>query len=378
MSLWLTKKRKSDLLDLADQLNIPADGLLKSELELQLATHLDAHADTLKSDPTFAPYYDTLAPTRSPVKRTVKPKETPELDQSLTEGPRSRRKTSRYVPGMTMSAESTPARDTSPPEPSTSRRRRIPSEKVSETFTTPSTSTGRTPRVPRAAAATAIQAINAAADATETALDTAAVVAETAVKKARKAGVPTTVPAVKRKLPQLGQKVLEVVKSFEVQQKAEVARDRVSNIAALQVGVTALEWAFLVRKLVPWTHAFATPSFPPALHDVKVPDLSILGTGLFWSAVWSWLVISVLVPAVGGYFFNLTQKSKRGRLVDPVVFAITKAVVTYAVLGYGWRMSGLVGLEGTAAVQVGVGRDVLWGGAAVGGVVGLYEAVLRK
>jgi hypothetical protein len=81
--------------------------MLKSELELALSTHLDQHADTLKSDPTFAAYYDTLAPTRSPVKRTVKTQDR-DLDVSFPDGTtRSRRRTSRYVPGMTGSAEST-------------------------------------------------------------------------------------------------------------------------------------------------------------------------------------------------------------------------------------------------------------------------------
>jgi hypothetical protein len=205
------------------------------------------------------------------------------------------------------------------------------------------------------------------------------------VKKAKKAGVPTSMPAVKRKFPALKQKALQAFENLQVKERAEVARERVSNITAVHIGAAALEWAFLVKKIVPWTYAFSTPALPAVAvqsHDVKVPDLSILGTSLFWGAVWTWVFVSLLVPAAGGYFFNLTQTSglkTRGiHKVDPVAFNLIKAVVTYVVFTYGFRFGGLLGVEAMSAVFVGVGKDVLFASAGVGGVVGLYDALLRK
>jgi hypothetical protein len=75
-----------------------ADGYLKSELESVLAQYLQENEKELSQDPTFAPYYDTIA-SRSPSKRNTASSFLSVADE--VPQTRTRRRTSRYVPGTT-------------------------------------------------------------------------------------------------------------------------------------------------------------------------------------------------------------------------------------------------------------------------------------
>ena len=66
------------------------DGYLKSDLEGMLTTYLQANETELAADQTFAPYFETIA-SRSPTKQSTET--------------RTRRRTSRYVPGTTTFGE---------------------------------------------------------------------------------------------------------------------------------------------------------------------------------------------------------------------------------------------------------------------------------
>lgn len=119
MSLWLSKKRKSELVELAEELGISfvlrvhqnkpgqertlthdsTEGHLKSDIENLISSYLDENSDTYSNDSTFAPYYDSLGP-RSPTKSVS-------AISVLPEGTtRARRRTSRYVPGTSTREDS--------------------------------------------------------------------------------------------------------------------------------------------------------------------------------------------------------------------------------------------------------------------------------
>lgn len=78
-----------------------SDGFLKSELETMLADYLQENESQLSSDPTFAPYYDTVSARSPPKPSTTAAPKTEEAPQK-----RSRRRTSRY-PGSSFDHGST-------------------------------------------------------------------------------------------------------------------------------------------------------------------------------------------------------------------------------------------------------------------------------
>lgn len=131
---------------------------------------------------------------------------------------------------------------------------------------------------------------------------------------------------------------------------------------------------------VPGNHLLGTSPYA-----VRIPDLFVLLTGAFWAPVTVWFVVSVLLPLLGGYFFNLTLHATRrasgrgGRQVDPVAFSLARGLCAWLVYGRGvtggWASVRVVGrVEGSVP---GGWRGVCVG-AGVGGVMAVYEAVLRK
>lgn len=150
----------------------------------------------------------------------------------------------------------------------------------------------------------------------------------------------------------------------------------------------------LRQEVLPDRYAFTIPAVG-LLHTpdypVHLPDMFALVTAAFWGPALTWAVTSVVLPGLGGYFFNLGAahqgsggRGRRGQreeyAVDPLMFSIVKALVTYVVYAQGVTFGGLVNPESVARINSALysgWRGVLVG-TAVSGVTAVYDAVLRK
>ena len=150
----------------------------------------------------------------------------------------------------------------------------------------------------------------------------------------------------------------------------------------------------LRQEVLPDRYAFTVPAVA-LLHTpeypVHLPDMFALLTAAFWGPALTWAATSVLLPALGGYFFNLGVAHQtaggRGRkakeaeyAVDPLMFSIVKAVVTYVVYAQGVTFGGLVNPASVARINGALysGWKGVLVGTAVSGVSAVYDAVLRK
>ena len=145
----------------------------------------------------------------------------------------------------------------------------------------------------------------------------------------------------------------------------------VTSIELLVLGAEAFGLRFEVLPLrylttLPAVPALGTPELP-----LKVPDFFALLTPAFWGPVGLWLLTSVFLPLLGGWFINL--KGDGG--YDAVSFNAVKAITAWVVYVRG---------GGPSASSRAVARGVPGGsvgmlvGAGVGALAGFYEAVLRK
>jgi len=166
-------------------------------------------------------------------------------------------------------------------------------------------------------------------------------------------------------------------------------RTALSSVTAIELLVLAVEAWGLRSRVLPLRYLMTLPAFlPPALTGgigqgglpVKIPDLFALVTMAFWGPVGLWVCTSVLLPALAGWFVNLQGRRSqwgRGGGCDPVSFNTVKALVAWVVYvrgaGVGAAQSRLVVLDGVPG-----GATGLLVGAAVGGLAGLYDAVLRR
>jgi hypothetical protein len=142
---------------------------------------------------------------------------------------------------------------------------------------------------------------------------------------------------------------------------------------------------------VPAVGLLGTPDYP-----VHLPDMFALVTAGFWVPALTWALTSVILPSLGGYFFNLSsaaQQSPAGRgrkpvsggahqveyAVDPVMFSIVKAVVTYVVYAQGVTF-GVIDPVAVSRINSALysGWKGVLVGTAVSGLTAVYDAVLRK
>lgn len=170
---------------------------------------------------------------------------------------------------------------------------------------------------------------------------------------------------------------------LKVQEKVEDVREKLSNVLAIQASGILLEFAFLLKQLVPVVYQTTFPALPAIStqsKDIYAPDVLVLFSSTYWYPFLTYFFLTLALPAAGGYFFNLTKgrKTKHIFQVDPVAFNVVKALIVYIVFTHGFRFGGLLGEQSVQTVLSGIGKEVLIVSSAVGATAGLYDAVLRK
>ncbi|KAF8457626.1 hypothetical protein BDZ91DRAFT_767235 [Kalaharituber pfeilii] len=406
MSMWLSKKKKGDLVALCEQLNLRSDGLKKPELENLLATYLYEHQSTLWDDPTFSQYYETLA-ARSPHKLRASPKLINPIDPVIPEGTtRSRRRTSRYVGGSSdMIGSAEPEPFSTATATSTAAINGMPESDDASTEQKPIDSTVRTrtgsltPQPPPSPRARRSNRITKAAIAEPTGSSSAVALPQTPA--------PNTIP-----LPPSPAQVATLIESRTndlrthissyihshltptITTRIKFTQKILSNVISIAVLVHVFELVSLVRTLIPATYLVTIPPLtggeqvPITLTSksttFKLPDLFILlEGGRFWIPVLTWALVSVIVPGLVGYFVNMTkggapagrkQAHVGGYVCDPLTFALAKGLLGWAV----WYRK-VWQTEALGTVETAVGKEVLvLVGSGVVGVMGMWEGVMAR
>lgn len=141
-----------------------------------------------------------------------------------------------------------------------------------------------------------------------------------------------------------------------------------------------VELGALVYSLIPATYPVTIPPVAsPSPITVNLPDLFTVLEGRFWLPVLTWVVVSVLIPGLVGYFVNLTRspaarKASGGYVCDPLIFALAKGLLGWILF---YRRT--VKSEALKVVEDAVGREVLvLVGSMVVGLVGLWEGLMTR
>lgn len=175
----------------------------------------------------------------------------------------------------------------------------------------------------------------------------------------------------------------------------DATREALSTVQSVLFVVSAFELYYLRPELLRNRYAFTIPGISaigtPAI-PVWIPDFFLLLTTEFWSPALTWAFTSTLVPALFGYFFNLSAASHassgRGRprahgpeyTVDPLTFSVVKALLTYVVYAQGVSFGGWI--DPVSVMRINSALYGGWPGVLVGtaitGLAAIYDAVLKK
>lgn len=186
----------------------------------------------------------------------------------------------------------------------------------------------------------------------------------------------------------------------------ELLRENASSVATIQVLMLFIEAVGLQWNTLATTPMFPTPATLGSYYQgdkIHGPDAWKLLTAEWWAPATLWSLTSWVLPLVFSYFFNLTIRANTNRKnsdrqypADPLIFNIAKAILAYSAYRIHVVNPALVGEPGVVKTHdyswgpfseysVGVVRDNVPGGyyglqigAAVGILVSLYDAALKK
>ena len=179
-----------------------------------------------------------------------------------------------------------------------------------------------------------------------------------------------------------------------VSEAADFMREMLSSVHGIETVITLIEALGLQRETLPWTTSLTLPPIRFIKSEesiVFLPNLFEILTAKFWNTSLLWLTTTAMLPALFGYFFNLTLHGGRTGLqtrssgkkpqhtVDPLTFNVTKALLSWLIYSQGIRF-GFLANETVDRVNVAVfgGVQGLMIGAAIGGLASVYDAVLKK
>ncbi len=201
--------------------------------------------------------------------------------------------------------------------------------------------------------------------------------------------------AVDRSTLAVRKRVASLYAESGITEATHATRESLSTVSSVLLVVAAFELWFLRPEVLPNRYAFTIPSVAllgTSDFAVYVPDVFLLLTASFWSPALTWALTSGAVPALFGYFFNLSSAGHHHRVgrprsshapdyaVDPLTFSIVKAVLTYVVYAQGVTFWGWINDVSVARINSAVygGWKGVIVGTAITGVLRVYDAVLRK
>ncbi|KAK4892140.1 hypothetical protein LTR27_009324 [Elasticomyces elasticus] len=357
MSSWLQRQRKQALIDLSQEAGLrQGEELRKDEIVEALENHLRTHATRLSRNPSFQPYYGTTPyKTRSSIGGVASD------DGEVKSVVRGRGRRSTAV--KQEASEDTGA--SSPAGPSTSALTRHEPASTSLTRRTPGRPRSDTrPRLPASPA------------------DTSANPATHHFWVADLAEYETT---------QFYAGLNDFYTVSGIPETLERVREVCSSVIGVQMAFQLLEATGLQRATLPWIYLMDVkigPGIQGMILPIYYPDLFKLLTADFWLPTLLYATTSIFVPALFAYFFNLTTRNvnRHGATVsvarytvDPLIFNVAKAILTYVVYG---QLVGanIFGVENVATVRnamVGGHQGVLIG-CYVCILASVYEAAQRK
>ena len=131
---------------------------------------------------------------------------------------------------------------------------------------------------------------------------------------------------------------------------------------------------------------FSTKTLLHPVHGepIFLPDLfKLLSIEDFWLPFLSWAFVTLALPLAFAYAFNLPSVASpstgrrhapaHSRSFDPITFAVTKALLVFAVF---YRACPIIPDNSLATISSAIGGETLFLNSIIAFVYGLYDAIL--
>ena len=196
--------------------------------------------------------------------------------------------------------------------------------------------------------------------------------------------------------------VTKYTEQLHISEYTDVVRDWASTPLAISILALTFEAYGLRQGLVTFKHWTDVPLGNNQKQPIFVPDLFALLEGKFWGPFTLWLLTSVIGPLAVSYFINVplkaapshnygtrraTTRASVDMQFDPFTYFIAKALISYVVFGLRLPTLTTAGVSTSpfSGHTAGKVNESIHGGyvtvvmtSAIGALISLYEAVLRK
>jgi hypothetical protein len=203
--------------------------------------------------------------------------------------------------------------------------------------------------------------------------------------------------AIDRQTTKIRRRVSGLYSESGITETSDNFRDLLSSPIAINIIALVIEAYGLRQEVLPSKIAGFVPAIPYVKNDktpVYLPDLFLLLAKSFWAPFSLWVMTSMMLPLLCAYFINIPLKTSSSHhyatrraaqatpsnQFDPLVYNIAKALIAYVVYAQHYTLLGLFQHFTITTVNenvLGGYRGVITG-AAIAGIIGLYEAILKK
>ena len=203
--------------------------------------------------------------------------------------------------------------------------------------------------------------------------------------------------AIDRQTTKIRKRVSGIYSESGIHETSESFRDLLSSPVAINIIALLIEAYGLRQEILPSKIAGFFPAIPYVKNDktpVYLPDLFLLLSKSFWAPLTLWIMTSLLLPLLCAYFINMPLKTSSSHhygtrraaqsatpnQFDTLVFNIAKAFVAYMVYMQHYTLLGLFHPFTITTVNENIlgGYQGVITGALIAGIIGLYEAILKK
>lgn len=204
--------------------------------------------------------------------------------------------------------------------------------------------------------------------------------------------------AIDRQTSRMRNSIYVAYEQSNISEYLDQVRELLSSPYAIAAVSMAIEAYGLRKDILPSKSLYDVPAIK-YVKDSKTtvygPDVFLFFNMSFWAPFSLWLLTSLLLPLSMSYFINLplkahpshTYKTRKAAVkqaphmqFDPLIFNVAKALIAYVVYAQNSPLLGLYQHFTVATVNESVigGYAGMMTSSAIGALVSLYEAVLKK
>ncbi|KTW30226.1 hypothetical protein T552_00704 [Pneumocystis carinii B80] len=158
-------------------------------------------------------------------------------------------------------------------------------------------------------------------------------------------------------------------------------RKCLSKVLVLDFLFCIYEFYNLLSFLIPWSYKAFFPLFSSffGYKILYLPDLSVIFSfEKFWLHMLTWWIFAIFIPLIMATMLNFHESRKENfKIVDPMTFAVVKAIVVYFIFYKGFQKSFFLA-NSLSIIKSAIGVDLMFTMSFIGVLYAMYDTLISR